>query len=64
MPASITTKVTLLERRLLDAVKVPDRLGRSLHASTRVTATMCAGVVADGTRETLTRRLADAGYGS
>jgi integrase len=33
------------------------------HASTRVTATMYAGV-ADGTRETLTRRLADAGYGS
>jgi hypothetical protein len=33
------------------------------HASARVTATMYAGV-ADATRDTLTRRLADAGYGS
>ena len=33
------------------------------HASTRVTATMYAGV-ADATREPLARRLAEAGYGS
>ena len=54
---------SLIGATLASGLSLAEAAVLARHASARVTATMYAGV-ADSTRDTLTQRLADAGYGS